>query len=92
MVSTLKLKNNKAMVAGCGPGYTSLLLGNLFNSVLGIDYSGRLVDIAMQFQSGQQSAACGNMTINLPLSSECISTNNVTFKQVIKTYYIIISK
>lgn len=69
------------MVAGCGPGYTALLLGKLFNEVLGMDFSGRLLDVALQFQMGLV-AVCGDQKVELLLSNDSIATSNVTFKQV----------
>jgi protein-L-isoaspartate O-methyltransferase len=82
LMTKLKLNFNKVLVIGSGPGYTSFLLAKSFTEVLGIDYSGRLIDIATQFKTQGTFAMCGKMKIDCPLPAGSYSTDNATFKQV----------
>jgi SAM-dependent methyltransferase len=82
LMTKLKLNFNKVLVIGSGPGYTSFLLAKSFTEVLGIDYSGRLIDIATQFKTQGTFAMCGKMKIDCPLPAGSYSTDNATFKQL----------
>lgn len=50
--------------------------------MVGVDYGGRLIDTAIQYQE-KGVAMCGDTELAMPLSAESIRTDNVTFKQVI---------
>ena len=81
ILGSLGAKTGGAMVAGCGPGYTAFQLGALFDSVLGMEFGGRLVDAAIQLQNNGE-AVIGDDTITLSCISSPLRTDNVTFKQV----------
>ena len=81
ILGSLGAETGNAMVAGCGPGYTSFQLGALFDSVIGMEFGGRLVDAAIQLQNNGK-AVIGDDTITLSCISSPLRTDNVTFKQV----------
>ena len=81
IMKSLGTQTGCAMVAGCGPGYTSFQLGALFDDVVGMDYGGRLIDIAIQMQNNKK-AFIGEETITLSTITASLRTDNVTFKQV----------
>ncbi|XP_019854503.1 PREDICTED: ergothioneine biosynthesis protein 1-like isoform X1 [Amphimedon queenslandica] len=81
ILGSLGAETGSAMVAGCGPGYTSFQLGAMFDSVLGMEFGGRLVDAAIQLQNNGE-AVIGDDTVALSCISSPLRTDNVTFKQL----------
>ena len=53
MLKKYDITLNKAAEFGCGTGLACFLLTKLFNKVMGVDYSGRLIDASEQLKKGK---------------------------------------
>jgi 5-histidylcysteine sulfoxide synthase len=81
LVLKLGISREKAVEFGCGSGLSSFLLTKTFKEVLGVDYSGILVDAAMKIQEGNTVTTSDGKEISL---NGCLGVNpsRAVFKQL----------
>jgi 5-histidylcysteine sulfoxide synthase len=81
LVLKLGISREKAVEFGCGSGLSSFLLTKTFKEVLGVDYSGILVDAAMKIQEGNTVTTSDGKEISLN-GYLGVTTSRAVFKQL----------
>lgn len=80
LLNKYNVPRNAAIVFGSAGGMSTLLLSQHFNTVMGVDFSGRFVSAALSIQQGKEVGYGDGKEATLP-DVKGIDTARVTFRQ-----------